>query len=255
MHKRFTAWDDGQPDREWAGLVALARHAPGLAPAPLCRQTIEGAPVVVMSRLPGEPLGARRLTSAQVRALATGLRRLFAVPVDADVPERATGPSVLRSLTRRWAAEHYDLHACADPALVPEALDLSREWLAIDRSGDDQITDPVLAIADGNLDNVLWDGQVCRFIDFEEFGVSDRGYEIADVVEHASSRLPGLLEADALFTELELSENQRRRVAAFRQLFAAFWLVMLLPGNRGFTRNPPKSTENQARHVLTLLTA
>lgn len=34
--------------------------------------------------------------------------------------------------------------------------------------------------------NVLWDGSTCRFIDFEEFGVSDLAYEIADLLEHAS---------------------------------------------------------------------
>lgn len=253
VHKRFTSWSNGEPDREWAGLVALARHAPDLAPAPLRRQTVEGAPVVVMSRVPGVPLGARRLTSDQIRALASALRRLFSVPIGADVPERAAGPSVMRSMARRWAAQHFDLHACADPIVVREALDLCREWLSIDLPADDRITDPVLALADGNLDNVLWDGSTCRFIDFEEFGVSDRAYEIADVVEHASSRLLGLLDVDALLDELKLSAYQRRRVAAFRKLFAAFWLGMLLPGNRGFTRNPPGSTENQARHVLALL--
>ena len=37
------------------------------------------------------------------------------------------------------------------------------------------------------------------------------------------------------------------------RLVAAFWLVMLLPGNPGFRRNPVGSTEHQAMHILALL--
>jgi hypothetical protein len=40
---------------------------------------------------------------------------------------------------------------------------------------------------------------------------------------------------------------------AYRRLWAMFWLTMLLPGNGGFHRNPPGSTEAQARHLLTLI--
>lgn len=255
VRKRFISSEDSEPDREWAGLVALARDVPGLAPTPLYRTTEAGDPVIVMSRVPGVPLGDEPLTSAQVRALAAALRQLFAAPADRDTPERAAGPSVMRSLVRQWAAHPYELALCADPELVRTALDLSREWLANDRPAIDRIADPVLAVADGNLNNLLWDGERCRLIDFEEFGVSDLAYEVADIIEHASSRLGRLLDVDALLRELILSEDQRLRLLAFRQLFATFWLVMLLPGNGGFTRNPPGSTEDQARHVLALLNA
>ena len=34
---------------------------------------------------------------------------------------------------------------------------------------------------------------------------------------------------------------------------ATFWLVMMLPGNGGFKRNPAESTEDQAQHVITIL--
>lgn len=32
VRKRYVAWDDGEPDREWAALQHLALEAPGLAP-------------------------------------------------------------------------------------------------------------------------------------------------------------------------------------------------------------------------------
>ncbi|CAN5324809.1 hypothetical protein BH18ACT9_BH18ACT9_02590 [soil metagenome] len=118
VRKPFVSWSDGEADREWAGLTALARHVPGLAPAPISKEIEEGAPVVVMSRVPGAPLGTTRLTPAQVHALAAALRRLFSFPVGPEVEERAFGPSVMRSVVREWAAESHDLHECRDPVLV-----------------------------------------------------------------------------------------------------------------------------------------
>jgi aminoglycoside phosphotransferase len=253
VRKRFVSWSDGEADREWAGLTALARHVPGLAPAPISKEIEEGAPVVVMSRVPGAPLGTTRLTPAQVHALAAALRRLFSVPVEPEVEERAFGPSVMRSFVREWAAESYDLHECRDPVLVGKALDLTRHWLASDDPTLDRVTDAVLARGDGNVENVMWDGSACRLIDFEEFGTSDIAYELADIVEHASSRLRGFLDVESLLDGMPLDAGQRSRLAAFRRLMAAFWLVMLLPGNGGFGRNPAGSTEDQARHVIALL--
>ena len=141
------------------------------------------------------------------------------------------------------------LTGCADPALVGDALTLARDWLATDHYDTDRINDPVLAVGDGNLANVMWDGRVCRLVDFEEFGQSDIAYELADVIKHASSRLRRLLDVDALLRRMHLADIQRSRLHAFRRVLASFWLVMLLPGNAGFTRNPPGSTEDQARHL------
>ncbi len=257
MHKRYVSWDGNEPAREWAGLRLLAEHAPGLAPDPLRRETVEGAPVVVMSRLAGRPLGDGHLSVQQFRAVCLALRRLFAVPVRAvraaGLDERNNGPSTFRSWVREWAAEDHDLGACRDPALVRDALERARAWLDSPVATPDEVMDPVLAMADGNLATLLWDGEVCRLVDFEDCGLSDPAYELADLVEHVSSRLTGLLDVDAVVVEMGLTDQQHERWAAYRRLFAAFWLVMLLPGNPGFTRNPIGSTENQADHLLALL--
>ena len=100
------------------------------------------------------------------------------------------------------------------------------------------MADAVLSVGDGNLANVLWDGSACRLVDFEEFGVSDLAYEVADVVEHASSRLGRLVDVDALLTGLDLRDGQLARLVEFRRLLAVFWLVMLLPGNRRIRAQP-----------------
>lgn len=76
VRKRYVRWERGEPDREWACLTLLATHAPGVAPAPLRRETDpDGTPVVVMARLPGDPLDAAPLTAAQTGSLGRALRQ------------------------------------------------------------------------------------------------------------------------------------------------------------------------------------
>lgn len=250
VRKCYVSWDEGEPEREWAALELLAREAPGLAPAPIGRETQDGRPVVVMSVVAGEPLG-QPVTPMQQEGLANALRRLFAVPVPRELEERANGPEVMRRTITEWLAEDHDLTACLDPDLVLAAKAHAVAWLGTVRLPG--VVDRVIALGDGNLDNVLWDGEVCRLIDWEEYGASDLAYEIADLVEHASSRLTRSLDVNDLLDQLQLTDEQAARVDQYRRVFACFWLTMLLPGNRGFARNPPGSTEDQARHVLALL--
>ncbi|WP_214316902.1 hypothetical protein [Nonomuraea sediminis] len=51
--KRYTAWDRGEPHREWAALTLLAEHMPGLAPTPVRAELDASPPTIVMTRLPG----------------------------------------------------------------------------------------------------------------------------------------------------------------------------------------------------------
>jgi hypothetical protein len=83
--------------------------------------------------------------------------------------------------------------------------------------------------------------------------VSDPAYEVADLVEHVSVTLHGLVDADAVVSLLELDAEQRRRLAGFRRLMAAFWLLMLLPGSRAHHRNPEGAVDLQARRLLDML--
>ncbi len=136
----------------------------------------------------------------------------------------------------------------------PQSIEAAMRWLKANPPDDHWIVDPVLALGDGNLDNVMWDGSTARLVDWEEFGVSDLAYEVAGVVEHASSRLDRRLDISSLLTALRLSTDQQERLSRHRRMFACFWLAMLLPGNGSWGRNPPGATEDQARHVLRLLT-
>ncbi|KAA1427989.1 phosphotransferase family protein [Nocardioides antri] len=256
VRKRFVSWDDGEPDREWACLTVLAEHAPGLAPRPIRRETLDGHPVVVMERLAGEPLGNRPLSPAQTAALGTALRRMYDVPLTAlhaaGIAERRYGPSTQAATVAGWLDGSADLSECQDPALVAAAVRAAHRWLASREPAPEQgLT--ALGIADLNPANVIWDGSTCRLVDFEDGGLTDPAFELADHVEHLAGRLASVYDATALADAVGLTAAQRDRMRAYRPLWAAFWLAMLLPGNGGFRRNPSGTTEAQAIHLLALL--
>ena len=103
---------------------------------------------------------------------------------------------------------------------MARAVEAAREWLADPLPPEPRST--ALGIADLDPANVLRDGEVCRLVD---------------------------LDAEAV----GLDAGDCERMEAFRPLWAAFWLVMLLPGNGGWRRNPPGTTEAQAAHFLALV--
>lgn len=254
VRKRFLADHEAEADREWACLVLLAEHAPGLAPRPIRRE--DGAtPVIVMERLPGDPLAPRPLSPAQTDALGSALRRLYDVPVAAVVaagigPRGINTPELPPALLERLSPDH-DLGACDDPALVGHAREVARHWLR--DPGLPDLVPSVLGIADLNPPNVIWDGTRCRLVDFEDAGLSDRAYEIADHVEHLGARLPGVYDAAALADAVGLDADERARMAAYRPFWAAFWLAMLTPGGGSWHRNPPGTAEAQAAHFMALV--
>jgi hypothetical protein len=253
VRKQFVAGHEARAEREWACLTLLAEHAPGLAPRPLRREDGE-RPVVVMSRVPGETLAPRPMTTGETAALGVALRRLYDVPVAAvtaaGIGRRRYGADALAGVLVEWLADDHDLGQCRDPALVADALALARAYVAAPPLPEPRLT--ALGIADLNPANVLLhDGEV-RLVDFEDGGLSDPAYELADHVEHLGSRLPGVYDVDALPAAVGLGAGDRARTAAYRPLWAAFWLAMLLPGSASWRRNPRGTTEAQAVHFMAL---
>jgi Ser/Thr protein kinase RdoA (MazF antagonist) len=256
VRKRYVSWERGEAEREWTCLTLLARHAPGVAPMPLRRETDAGHPVVVMERLPGDPLGDQPLTPVQTTELGHTLRRVYAVPVASvratGIGERHYGPTTLAPTLTEVLGEPHDLGQTRDPALVAHAVAAALGWLrAPDRLPRPRLT--ALGIADLNPANVLWDGRTCRLVDFEDGGLTDPAYELADHVEHIAARATGVFDPESLAAAVGLTAVDRERMHAYRPLWAAYWLAMLLPGNGGFRRNPPGTTEAQAAHLMTLL--
>lgn len=252
VRKTYVRWDQDEPQREWSALEHLAAYAPDLAPKPLSRGTANGRPYVVMSRLPGDPMTGA-LTAAQQSALTDAVRRLLSVPVSEGLRVRANSPLGFQQRLLPRLLQPPDLSVCRGARLVEQAIEAAVSWLQGNLPDRDWIVDPVLAIGDGNLDNVIWDGTTARLVDWEEFGVSDLAYELADMVEHASARLERRLDIPQFLSSLGLNAEQRQRLVRHRRMFACFWLAMLLPGNLGWWRNPAGSAEDQANHVVELL--
>lgn len=236
----------------------LHQHAPGVAPQPLSRRCEDGTPVIEMTRLPGKPLGTTELSPAQVSALAHTITRMWSAGptrAPAHLPERLwvgrRPPSELATLVRSWIRGTPPV-ACA---LAAGALRAATAWL--DSADLAALNGPqaerVFTHGDGNIANFLWDGTDCRVVDFEDGGVSDPAYEAADLLEHVSIQLPGLIKADDLTGALGLSQAQQARLRGFRRLMAVYWLLMLLPGKPAHHRNPPGSLERQAAHVSQML--
>lgn len=252
--KRYRSWDRGEPEREWRALTLLHQHCPGLAPEPLTLRSENGTPVIVMSRVPGVPLGGSPLTSTQVAGVAQAMRTLHDALPEAlleTLEERRSGRREMITELTSWSREPHEPVSLR----VEAALDAAATWLDCYNSPDltGASHDQVFTLADGNLGNFLWDGERCRLVDFEDSGASETTYEVADVVEHVSAWLLGVLDADQLADSFGVRPEQRSRLLDCRRLLAMFWLVMLLPGNPGHARNPPGSLERQAQRMHDLL--
>jgi hypothetical protein len=269
--KRFVGAHRGEPEREWRALTLLAEHAPGLAAEPILADLAGHPPLIEMSLLPGEPLGGRPLTAEQESALVRALGQLWqSVPVNRVVllPGEAGNEAQLVGAVRQLAVQAQDL---GDDPVVRAAHSAGLSWLswAVGESGrlagQDSYADPagggaswpgppaVLGQGDPNLANFLWDGQRVRIVDFEDSGLSDRAFELADLVEHLSAWSDNSLDGNVFIRAFGLSAAELFRLADCRRLAALFWLLRLLPGGDASARNPPGTLRRQAERLLAML--
>jgi aminoglycoside phosphotransferase len=252
--KRFCSHARGEPQREWRALRMLARYAPGLAPAPVHAVLDTEPPVVVMSRLPGNAMGAQPLTAGQVAAVAAGIGRLHhAIPpgvLDAVEP-MPFGPVTAVARVRAMARAR---GVPEDPA-ARHALRCASEWLElrqVERAAAREYT-AVYGHGDANLANYLHDGGTVRLVDFEDSGRSDRAWELAIFTEHLSVHGCGQVPAELALDHFGTGTAERARIHEYRRLLATFWLLMLLPGGPSHRRNPPGTLQYQAFRLLELL--
>ena len=126
--KRFRTCTGGEHDREWRALTLLARYAPDLAPAPLRADLAADPPVIIMSRLPGEPLRGGVVQPAQIEAMACTLARIFDAvpgPLASELPSRRHSLRRIEIATRSSARELPADIPCAIRDAVTEGL----RWL------------------------------------------------------------------------------------------------------------------------------
>lgn len=252
--KRFPREDGGRAEREWRALELLARYAPGLAPRPLKADLSAPEPVVVMSRLDGEPLRGRVVERAQVEGLAEAVAAMqAAVPSDVvrEVPMRPGHQAQLVEQVGVWAVT-------ARPQTdgpVRQSMDAGLAWLAGSalEAAEPRGVPPVFGPGDGNLANYLWDGCRVRVVDFEDSGRSDRAFELAEITEHVGSWVDEPLDVHAFLERFDLAPAEVARLRECRRLLALVWLFLLAGDDPESPRNPPGTAERQARRLLDLL--
>lgn len=249
--KRYVHSGSGEALREWRALRLLADHAPRLAPEPMSADLEASPPSIVMSLLPGEPLGGRPLAPAQERALAIAIGRLWqAVPAGlvTALPGELDPSAELVRLVRERAAAPSE---AASDRMVLDALARGSAWLARAEvsltSGAAPTTQRVLGHGDADLANFLWDGELVRIVDFEAAGISDRVFELAMLVEHVSAWRDGGLDAEEFLGDFELSVSERARLADWRRMAALGWLLRLR------SHADPEVLRRQAQRLLALL--
>ncbi len=194
------------------------------------------------------------MTPPQVMAVADAMTELHRAVPAAELhqfPRRIWHPAEAVETLRAWGAEQ-------PPNLqgdVRHAFMVGAEWIHSAEASTVGCGDgrQVLGQGDGNIANFLWDGERCRLVDFEDCGLSDRAFELADLVEHLSVSLRGVLVTEDLLRLLVSDPDAAERVRQARRVLAFYWLNMLLPGKPARRRNPPDSCERQARRLLQLL--
>ncbi|WP_181763816.1 phosphotransferase family protein [Streptomyces albidus (ex Kaewkla and Franco 2022)] len=253
--KRFRSTARGGGEREWRALSLLAAHAPGLAPVPYEADLTAEEPVVVMSRLPGRPLRGQELDGERIDALAAAMGRLHdAVPAGVLAERTPLRPGHQRELVaqlRAWAPQ-CDLRPDGE---VVRAMRLGLEWLsgcALEQAWPPGVR-PVFGAGDGNLANYLWDGSRVRVVDFEDSGLSDRAFELAEVTEHVGSWVERPLDVAAFLGRFVLADAEAARLPECRRLLALVWLFLLAFDEEGRARNPPGTAARQARRLTALL--
>jgi hypothetical protein len=163
----------------------------------------------------------------------TRSRRQYSETVD-----RAPGsPQLLPGRTRDLA------HACNAELLDPLPRQACRAALAWLDSGWAErpasvAGQPVFAQGDPNLANHLWNGHGVHLVDFETSGRGDRATELADFVEHITVWAHAGINAEAFLDRFDLRPGERQQITQLRQLFAAFWVMRLLPSGSAYHRNP-----------------
>ena len=93
------------------------------------------------------------------------------------------------------------------------------------------------------------DGDRLGLVDFEDSGRSDRATEWAALVEHQAARCA----PDAGWQPLLGAVADQGRPRAARRYYGCLWLALMLPGARGYYRNPPAVRRAQAERLVGLL--
>ena len=221
--------------KERAALLLAAAQGCDVAPRLLAWSDDPQVPIAALELLPGSHLGEATLMAGQLAALAEALSSLHSL---ADLAHSERAGSDTRT---RLEALRRDVAALPIATGTPYMSGYV-ERLACDAGGESHMlwqewqrgpdvavlrapVPPVFSRGDPNLANCLWDGARVRIVDFEYAGLSDRAFDLADLIEHPQSRAT----PDAAWAQFvgmfQLSAWELERLQAARRLLRLFWLL------------------------------
>lgn len=227
--KIYRSWERGEPDREWQALCALGELGLGPKPVSFSPASGEERPVVVMGWVAGRSRDAADLAVEDLVAIVSAHRALHRLQINSTHQAQGDPLTVLgriREMMSSW--DDTAAHLRDQPAEVRAASLLARRWL--ERGEPDLLAGTPLEVfgrGDPNLTNYLWVERRVTMIDFEDAGISDPAFELADLFEHASSRALSQAHWSVLCDLYDLDAPGRRRARAGRNLMACFWLAVL----------------------------
>jgi aminoglycoside phosphotransferase (APT) family kinase protein len=229
--KLYRLDDRRRPEREWHALSLLASHHVWHVPRPLWLLDSTDTPAIAMTFVTGTPIPDTAHKQAALSGLIKTWQQIHATPVKgllASLVRIDSAAHYCNRITGIWARQVADN---PDDPLTSELQSLLDNWR---RSGDGDILaepqPPAFSRGDANLLNWLHDpdSHATSCVDFEFSGTSDPAFDIADLVEHISSRIfsdetwaavaAALGDADAAFA---------RRFRAAQRTCALRWLAVL----------------------------
>ncbi len=219
--KVFAADDRDRAAREWAALRYLERVSYLLAARPLRYDPCPPAAAILIDLVPGRTLTGAELTRQQITALGYAIDGLHALPIEgAGLADAAAPAASMLARVRR---------AVVDASVLAAGFTRDcQRWLG--RSHAEALAQPgrpVFGKGDAGLGNCLWDGVTLRLVDFEYSGISDRPFDLAELVEHIEARATADASWQAFLAERQLGAAEWTRLSAARQLLAIFWAFRL----------------------------
>lgn len=248
--KVFHSWARDEPEREWLLLNALSGS--GVSPEPVWRAPAGVRPAVATTWLDGSGLGGRAtLNEVELDHIAAAHAALHSVaPPATNYVAINAGRTVIERITQWWP----QLGTMATELDLPDDVQryLSGAPLAAETAATSVVGSQrqCMMRGDTNLANYLSDGTEIRMIDFEDGGIGDPCFEMADMIEHYANRSVAGHVWDELVTRAGVNGDDLR---VARAVVAEFWLALTIRRSHGgLTMRPPLTPSEQMQHLAAL---
>ena len=159
-----------------------------LAPRPVWRSANE-PPVIVTGWLEGDGLLGDELTSTDMVAIGGAHEAIHAVSAPPGLPVAISAATMTRRRVLDWWEALPGL--AADLGLDPRITQRLKEApFAASTAVADAINESPLVVCRGdtNIKNYLRDSSALRLLDFEDAGLAQPVFELADMIEHFGNR-------------------------------------------------------------------